>query len=518
MCGVISYMKKKMKRIKIVGTIVFSCVMLTVFLGTIVCNMYISFADTSFLLPAILKGRTINGVEMIDYVSKNSKNVDALLGDVDNNGEITSKDLICMRKYMTNHLIEINRTNADINADGRIDSLDLICLRKIILKNNDSIHRTVLTYGKSVLGRDLVCYSIAPKEYSRTILLNFEIHGWEDEYSKDGQQLVDLGNYLVEYYATNKNLNQCRLLIIPSANPDGVQEGITNNGFGRCNAEGIDLNRDFDADYQKYLSERNYTQFPFSACESRALRDLVLKANPEIVIDFHGWENCTIGSPQLAEVFSMYVGINHKTRLTASAHGYFSYWAQKQGAEALLVEFKNSASLDKGKVVRAINKLIENDYGLKEHTKETDKEYGKFCPISTYTLSGGKVYTQMKCGEKETGYGYINGETDLCTITQVYNNGWCKVNYPASNNFTKTGYCELSNFIDATKTVESYSENVKRNTTVYRTKNRKEKIGTVWETDEIKVIAQEHENVQIIYPLDNGGYKMGWILKKEIEE
>lgn len=53
-------MKKKMKRIKIVGTIVFSCVMLTVFLGTIVCNMYISFADTSFLLPAILKGRTIN--------------------------------------------------------------------------------------------------------------------------------------------------------------------------------------------------------------------------------------------------------------------------------------------------------------------------------------------------------------------------------------------------------------------------------------------------------------------------
>ena len=61
---------------------------------------------------------------------------------------------------------------------------------------------TSFKYGTSTQGRDLVCWSIQKGEYVRTLLLNFEIHGWEDEYSKDGQLLVDLGNYLIDYFSS----------------------------------------------------------------------------------------------------------------------------------------------------------------------------------------------------------------------------------------------------------------------------------------------------------------------------
>ena len=46
---------------------------------------------------------------------------------------------------------------------------------------------------------------------------------------------------------------------------------------------------------------------------------------------------------------------------------------------------------------------------------------------------------------------------------------------------------------------------------VYRRSDLKETIGTVFSTDEIFVIAEKDDVLQIIYPLDGGGYKMGWI-------
>lgn len=467
-------------------------------------------------------------------VNSSSFEQGVIVGDVDSDGTVTSKDLIRMRKHLTGQEVEINEKNADINHDGKIDSLDLIRLRKIFVmqeekvdlphgtelvsssRNSDGITTTAFTYGKSTLGRDLVCWSIAPDNYYRTVLLNFEIHGWEDEYEKDGQLLVDLGNALVKHYKDSSDMYQCRLLIIPSCNPDGLQEGTTNNGFGRCNAEGIDLNRDFDADHQVYASGRNYTQYPFSANETRAMKDLVLNTKPDVVIDFHGWENCTIGSADVAEVFSTNVGLNHKNELSTSAHGYFSYWAQKQGAKALLVEFKNSSSIVNRNVINAVDQLIQNEYGALQNSTSIDENYNLFCPISTYTLSSDKVYTQRNCGDVGTDYGYIDGATDLCTIVQIYDDGWCKVRYPVSNNYMKTGYCQLSNFIDFNDTVIPYGAKVSINTSVYRTMDRTSTIGTVWSTDEIMIIAKNGENVQIIYPLDNGGYKMGWILEDEI--
>ena len=380
--------------------------------------------------------------------------------------------------------------------------------------NASGITCTSARYGTSELGRDLVAWVIYPANYTRTILLNFEIHGWEDSYAADGQILVNLGNALVEYYAQSESMNGCRLIIIPSCNPDGLTEGTTNNGFGRCNAQGVDLNRDFDVAYQSYSSARNYTPYAFSAKESSALRDLVLASNPEIAIDFHGWENCTIGDSEVAEVFSLYAGLNHKTEFTTNAHGYFAYWAESQGAKGLLVEFTSPYTVDTSNVIQAINALIANEYGVNQ-SDETDETFNAYTPLTTYTLQSGRVYTHQTIGGTETTYGYIDGASDKCQIVQIYANGWCKVRYPVSN-YTKIGYCEFSNFLDTEHAVEPYQAAVSANQTVYSTVEGTTSLGSVWSTDVFTVVADAGEMIQIIYPLDAGGFKMGWIPKSAL--
>lgn len=388
---------------------------------------------------------------------------------------------------------------------------DLRGFEKLSFRSNNEIRIFSFKYGSSVLGRDLVGWSIAPAVYDRTILLNFEIHGWEDSYAGDGQLLVNLGNAVVSHYADATDLYNCRLIVIPSCNPDGLAEGTTNNGFGRCNADGIDLNRDFDVAYQSFSSARNYTPYAFSGKESAALRDLVQASHPYIAIDFHGWENCTIGNSDVAEVFSTCCGLNHKNEFTDNAHGYFAYWAQSQGAKGLLVEFKNPESLDHGNVIRAIDRLIQKRFGT-ESEEGTDSIFSGYCPLTTYAISSGRVYVQQEIGNTGTGYGYIDGASDSNTIIQVYDNGWCKVRYPASG-YTKTGFCLFSEFYDADWAVTPYKAYTSATASVYTKSDMAVKLGSVWSTDEITVIAEKNNVCQIIYPLDNGGCKMGWIEK-----
>ena len=377
-------------------------------------------------------------------------------GDVDGNGAINLKDVVTLRRFLSEKWpsLSVQKEYCDVDENDLIDENDVILLRKYFAGgwniqlptisdiqesldadlarypllsstvNEHGIRTISFSYGKSQLDRELVCWCIEPKEYERTILLNFAIHGWEDEYPADGALLEKLGNQLVENYAACTDMKKCRLLIIPSSNPDGLQEGITNNGFGRCNALGIDLNRDFDASHVTTSSERNYTEYPFSAVESRALRDLVLASNPNIVIDFHGWLNYTLGSSDLAEVFSIHTGLNHKRELTTDAHGYFSYWAQLQGAEAMLVEFKDSNSIVTEDVISVIDKLITNNYGDKQTDFAVDQTFVDFDEIKCYAVSSERIYTQKEVGDSRTDFGYIDGANDLCTIKQVYENGW----------------------------------------------------------------------------------------------
>lgn len=228
-------------------------------------------------------------------------------------------------------------------------------------------------YGKSGSGRDLICYKIEPvlndKELAHNkVLLSFELHGFEDSYSRDGKILVSIGNYIVDYFSKNKDkLYGTTLYVITMANPDGLIAGTTNNGKGRCQTSlGIDLNRDFDYRFKHFTSSRYHTlNKPFASPESRTLRDLVLEIEPDIVIDFHGWLNMTIGDKNLAKVFHDKLSLNRTCGFSSSTPGYFSAWASTVCKKVLMVEYPGDCAKKpdkyKTQTINALTLILENN-------------------------------------------------------------------------------------------------------------------------------------------------------------
>lgn len=139
--------------------------------------------------------------------------------DVNGDGVVNMKDVALLQRYLDGGWgVELPDSYAPLSDDLS----DYEVLSTVLSENG--VICTSFCYGKSVLNRDLVCWSIQKGTYSRTVLLNFAIHGWEDSYAADGQLLVNLGNALVEHYSKSNDLKDCRLLIIPCANPDGIAE------------------------------------------------------------------------------------------------------------------------------------------------------------------------------------------------------------------------------------------------------------------------------------------------------
>lgn len=451
----------------------------------------------------------------------NLSELSSIPGDVNRDKIVNMKDAVMILQYAACWEISIDEKAADVNADDKINSKDAALVLQYHagwnvelfepIKSDEDILCTSFSYGKSDNGRDLICYSIAHKKYSETILMNFAIHGYEDEYAADGQVLVDTANKLIQYYSENMIDSDCRLLIITCSNPDGLYDGYTNNGYGRCNARGIDLNRDFDANYKSNSSVRNYTEYAFSAIESQALRDLVLKEKPDIVLDFHGWLNETIGNTALAQVFLEEMGLQHLTDFTDSnCAGYFSNWANQQGALGLLVEFESSTSVFFNKLISSIDRLINRDFVILER----DDKYKKYSNIESYTLSNEKVTTYQFVDVPFSSASYIDGKTDKCTIMNIYNNGWVQVKYPLYSGGYKTAYCLLSEFID-NQDYEIYSFVSEKKICVYRRNDATQELGTIFVGDECVVVDENDNMKQIIYPI-NGGYKMGWIKNSEL--
>ena len=214
-----------------------------------------------------------------------------------------------------------------------------------------------IEYGKSCLGNPLEAYEIIGNQVpTKTIFMDCAVHGYEDEYAKDGKVLVGLGNALVEYYANNpEKLKNYRIVIVPCANPDGTISGKNNwraeikGAFGRCTYKGIDMNRDFK-------------KGQFKAIESVKLRDLMLnyKKDMKFYFNMHGWENSVIGDKDIVSAFRKKVGITtDNSGMYGGTKGYIIKWVSDNiKAKSALVEYKNSKAVNYTKVEEAINYLI----------------------------------------------------------------------------------------------------------------------------------------------------------------
>ena len=204
-------------------------------------------------------------------------------------------------------------------------------------------------YGTSEMGKDLVCHAVGNETAEKSLLMIFGVHGFEDDYPHDGQVLRLIAEeVIVHYAAAPEKLADCCLYIVPAANPDGLQDGKTQNGFGRCNANGLDINRDFPVNWKKRTDDRNRTgDEPFSTAEARAIRDLVERIKPTWAMDIHGWINAAYGDGAMARTFAKPFRFTVKQPVSG---GMLCSWLSTVTEEAIMLELPFSPN--EGRYVR----------------------------------------------------------------------------------------------------------------------------------------------------------------------
>ena len=202
------------------------------------------------------------------------------------------------------------------------------------------------TYGKSGLkiqgnknGTDLKYYKIGsgPSVFFAT----FAIHGWEDDFDYDGQELTKIAEQFKNKLISMNDIdlaNKWTIYIFPSLNPDGEYYGWTHNGPGRTSLysnapehKGIDMNRTWSTDWVKYTTDRNYTGTePFQAYEARYLREFLLsnksKIGQTVLVDLHGWLNETMGDDEIGAYYRSKIGMSK--HISSYGRGYLINWAR----------------------------------------------------------------------------------------------------------------------------------------------------------------------------------------------
>lgn len=216
-----------------------------------------------------------------------------------------------------------------------------------------------IVYGYSGEGRELVAYKFG--NGSNVLVAGFGIHGYEDNFPKDGGCLVYTADQLMKLLDRNRQYITdygWTVYILPSMNPDGLISGYTENGPGRCTTTyldangnlirgtGVDLNRCFPTSWTAYSSERNFNgPKPLSAKEAQALAGFVKSVKGKgcnICLDVHGWYTQTITSTgREGTLFKTFAKRFPKNTFAncATAIGYFTAYTTEIGYQSCLFEF-----------------------------------------------------------------------------------------------------------------------------------------------------------------------------------
>jgi hypothetical protein len=139
------------------------------------------------------------------------------------------------------------------------------------------------------------------------------------------------------------------IYLVPNANPDGYARGPIDDG--RFNGNGVDLNRNWDYEWQQYTgwwgSQTLYGgAYPFSEPETRALRDLILGEGIAAAVFYHSmggfitYPRSAAASVQLAECFAAATGydLGDGGNLTYPITGDASRYLRAQGVATIDIE------------------------------------------------------------------------------------------------------------------------------------------------------------------------------------
>jgi len=251
------------------------------------------------------------------------------------------------------------------------------------------MHKVV---GTSVEERNIEAYTYGKGETH--LLFIGGIHGGY-EYNS-----VLLAYKLIDYLNVNTDIipDNITITVIPSANPDGLYEvtgkegrfsitdvvADTEEGQGRFNANGVDLNRNFDCKWQQKSKWRGNIvsagSKAFSEPEAVTIRNFVLKNNPDAVIFWHSQSNAVYASecedgilPETLEIMNAYslasgypaVDSFDAYEITGDAEG----WLASINIPAITVELKTHETVEWDRNLAGIRAL----FAYYEHKMDTSK-------------------------------------------------------------------------------------------------------------------------------------------------
>ena len=224
----------------------------------------------------------------------------------------------------------------------------------------------IFSIGQSVQGRPINAYQF--NNGPRKIIVIGGIHGGYE------WNTILLAYALIDYFQATPGAvpDSVSLTIIPSANPDGQmlvtgKEGrfaeadvAENSAPGRFNANEVDLNRNWDCQWEPEATWRNQQvsggSEPFSEPESVALRDYLLAQQPEAVIFLHSAANGVFaaGCPQtdlnsmlLAQAYGEATNYPVYERFTSyPITGDAGDWLTMQGITTITIELFDHQSIE----------------------------------------------------------------------------------------------------------------------------------------------------------------------------
>ena len=236
--------------------------------------------------------------------------------------------------------------------------------------------------GTSVEGRALESYTYGTG--ANKIMFVGGIHGgyeWNSVY---------LMHRLIDYLEENKDVipENVELTIVPVMNPDGLHKIVGTAGRfdpadtpsvqatrpGRFNANQVDLNRNFDCNWQATSTwqsqEVSAGSEVFSEPEARAIRDWVLEHKPKTVIFWHSASDAVYASacngdvlPETRDIMNVYADASGYKTFDSFDHyeitGDAGDWLASIGISSIAIEMKTHETIEWQKELRGIKALLE---------------------------------------------------------------------------------------------------------------------------------------------------------------
>lgn len=237
--------------------------------------------------------------------------------------------------------------------------------------------------GKSEEGRDLTLAVLGNPNAEKRIFLQSTIHAREYIVTELTMAQID---YMLAH--ADKSLPDQRMTvremldrvcfhILPMSNPDGVeivQTGVIPRALApfvsadkariwKANAKGIDLNANFDADWDRYCSTdapdsmRYKGSAPESAAESKALADHLRAHRFDLILSYHtsgsiiywsyGGDECKAVNDRnyaLACLLSAHSGYTVSRQPTSSTAGLKDWAIQTLKTPSLTIEFASDSA------------------------------------------------------------------------------------------------------------------------------------------------------------------------------